>query len=101
METVQDMTTARRMTRILVMKRPAQLVITNDFGGVIASSALMRPGMVEALRVTTNPNFCDEHAESVELWSSGKRRLSGPEAVGKTLDVDPEWTLGTRLDQSP
>jgi SNF2 family DNA or RNA helicase len=33
--------------------------------------AYSAPGMPEALRVTTDPEFYEEHAESVELWSPG------------------------------
>lgn len=29
------------------------------------------PGMKEPLRVTTNPDYFDQHATSVELWSPG------------------------------
>jgi hypothetical protein len=31
----------------------------------------LQPGMSEAVRVTTDPGYYEEHAESVELWSSG------------------------------
>ena len=46
---------------------------------------LLTPGMTERLRVTTDPEYFEEHAESVELWSPGS-----------PLFVPPE--LGTRAD---
>ena len=33
--------------------------------------ALRAPGMTVELRVTTDPDYYEEHAESVELWSPG------------------------------
>ena len=32
---------------------------------------LLAPGMKERLRVTTDPEYFEEHAESLELWSPG------------------------------
>ena len=45
---------------------------------------LLAPGMSESLRVTTDPVFFEEHAESMELWSPGN-----------TLFAPPEFTVGT------
>ena len=33
--------------------------------------AYIRPGMAEAVRVTTDPAYFEEHADSVELWPPG------------------------------
>ena len=33
--------------------------------------AVLAPGMAEEVRVTTNPAYYEEHAESLEFWSSG------------------------------
>lgn len=47
--------------------------------------------MREFVRVTTNPAYFEEHAESVELWSPGSPAFRAPEglaefdATGKTL----------------
>ena len=40
---------------------------------------LRLPGMREFIRVTTNPAYFEEHAESVELWSPGNPMFSAPE----------------------
>ena len=42
---------------------------------------LLAPGMGERLRVTTDPAYYEEHAESVELWSPGNPLFSAPEFV--------------------
>ena len=42
---------------------------------------LRAPGMREALRVTTDPAYYEEHAESVELWSPGNPLFQAPELV--------------------
>ena len=36
---------------------------------------LLAPGMTERLRVTTDPEYFEEHAESLELWSPGNPLL--------------------------
>ena len=40
---------------------------------------LLAPGMAERLRVTTDPAYFEDHAESVELWSPGSPLFSAPE----------------------
>ena len=42
---------------------------------------LLAPGMRERLRVTTDPAWYEEHAESVELWSPGNPLFQAPELV--------------------
>ena len=42
---------------------------------------LLAPGMKERLRVTTDPAWYEEHAESVELWSPGNPLFKAPEFV--------------------
>ena len=37
------------------------------------------PGMKQPLRVTTNPEFFDEHAGSTELWSPGSPLFPAPD----------------------
>ena len=36
------------------------------------------PGMGSAARVTTRPDYFDEHSESVELWSPGNSVFPSP-----------------------
>ena len=87
---------------------PSSPVTMADLEQVIANPDLMPPdaerqplgnrehglrmaGMREFVRVTTNPAYFEEHAESVELWSPGSPAFRGPEglaefdATGKTL----------------
>ena len=40
--------------------------------------ALRAPGMTPELRVTTDPDYYEEHTESVELWSPGNPVVQSP-----------------------
>ena len=51
---------------------------------------LLAPGMSEPLRVTTDPEYFEEHAESMELWSPGN-----------PVFIAPELTEGAESDPSP
>jgi SNF2 family DNA or RNA helicase len=48
--------------------------------------AYSAPGMPKALRVTTDPAFYEEHAESVELWSPGSPLFPQPEYADELPD---------------
>ena len=78
--------------------RPPSPVTMEDLDRVIGSPGLMppgtdvqplapreygllAPGMAERLRVTTDPVWYEEHAESVELWSPGNPLFKAPEFV--------------------
>ena len=54
---------------------------------------LLAPGMRERLRVTTDPVYYEEHAESVELWSPGNPLFNAPEFVAATDEATEEETL--------
>ena len=54
---------------------------------------LLAPGMAERLRVTTDPAYFEEHAESVELWSPGSPLFRAPEFLSPV----EEWPAGTTL----
>lgn len=56
--------------------------------------ALQAPGMDRAVRVTTNPEYFEEHAESVQLWSPGSRLFRPPRDVRPQGD---EWRPGVTL----
>ena len=45
--------------------------------------ALRLAGMTDFVRVTTNPAYYEEHAESVELWSPGSAVFKAPEGLGE------------------
>jgi len=69
--------------------RPPALYDLNDLGRVLQRPELLppgvevartggdkdrawqQPGMLEPVRVTTDPVYFEEHADSVELWSPG------------------------------
>ena len=48
----------------------------------------LAPGMNERLRVTTEPEYFEEHAESVELWSPGNALFNAPEVLSQ-VDEPP------------
>ena len=96
--------------------RPAPLVTMNDLDRVIASPALMTPGtqvrplgareyalrapgMDEEVRVTTDAEYYDEHAESVEFWSPGNPLFDPPDNVGTEEGWAPGQRLGQVIDQ--
>ncbi len=86
----------------------------NDLDRVIASSDLLptgteiqplrhreyglrAPGMTEPVRVTTDPAYYEEHAESVELWSPGNPLFKPPESPLPTGQL-PSRTLKDILE---
>ncbi len=59
---------------------------------------LLAPGMSERLRVTTDPAYFEEHAESVELWSPGNPLFIAPE-FSDSGELEPsQRTLKDILD---
>ena len=59
---------------------------------------LLTPGMSEPLRVTTDPEYFEDHAESMELWSPGNPLFIAPKFPDSvTLDPSHE-TLKNILD---
>ena len=56
---------------------------------------LLAPGMGERLRVTTNPEYYEKHADSVELWSPGNPLFKRPDLV--TEVKEDEFPQGTTL----
>ena len=98
-------------------ERPAPPMTMNDLDRVIASPDLMpqgtqvralgereyalrAPGMTQELRVTTDPEYYEEHAESVELWSPGNPLFTAPGIIGEAHGVEAGATLDTLLDQA-
>ena len=84
-------------------ERPAQLMTMRDLDRIIASPeimtpgtqvrplgareyALRAPGMDEKIRVATDPEYYEEHAESFELWSPGNPVFEPPHASGAPRD---------------
>ena len=60
--------------------------------------SLLAPGMSEAVRVTTDPAYYEQHAESMELWSPGNPLFKGPELVASVEDAEKQQTLARILD---
>ena len=55
--------------------------------------SLLAPGMPAPLRVTTNPEYYEANAESVELWSPGNPLFRAPEFVAEC----EQWRIGNTL----
>ena len=60
---------------------------------------LLAPGMAERLRVTTDPAYYDENADSVELWSPGNPLFAAPEFLAHVDDLPPDTTLKDILER--
>ena len=60
---------------------------------------LLAPGMAERLRVTTDPTYYDENAESVELWSPGNPLFRAPEYMAPIGQLPPGTTLNEILER--
>ena len=59
---------------------------------------LLAPGMTERLRVTTDPEYFEEHAESMELWSPGNALFNPPAFTARTDEPSAGKTLKDILD---
>ena len=94
--------------------RPPSPVTMEDLDRVIGSPGLMppgtdvqplapreygllAPGMAERLRVTTDPAWYEEHAESVELWSPGNPLFKAPELLAASEALPEKKTLADLL----
>ena len=90
-------------------------VTMNDLDRIIGSSDLMppgtdvqpmgrreygllAPGMTEHLRVTTDAEYFEEHAESLELWSPGNPLFNPPEFLASSEELPSGGTLKDILD---
>ena len=95
--------------------RPPSIVSMEDLDRIITSIDLMPPGveirlmgtreyglilpgMNEPLRVTTDPEYFEAHAESVELWSPGNPLFVPPEFMGAADPNTYDRTLKEILD---
>lgn len=59
---------------------------------------LLAPGMKEPLRVTTDPQYFEENADSVEFWSPGSPLFMPPEFVAQHDHVPSAGSLKDVLD---
>ena len=100
---------------LAIPARPVSPVTMNDLDRIIGSSDLMppgtdvqplrrreygllAPGMTERLRVTTDAEYFEEHAESLELWSPGNPLFNPPEFLASSEDLPSGGTLKDILD---
>ena len=99
---------------VTVPDRPPSPVTMEDLDRVLGSPGLMppgadvqplapreygllAPGMGERLRVTTDPMYYEEHAESVELWSPGNPLFNAPELLAASETLPGKETLADVL----
>ena len=101
---------------VTLPERPASPVTMQDLDRVIGSPGLMppgtdvqplapreygllAPGMRERLRVTTDPAWYEEHAESVELWSPGNPLFRAPDLAAAPESLPRYETLKDLLER--
>jgi len=94
--------------------RPEPLVTLRDLDAVMASSSLLppgieasamgareyrftQPGLAGAIRVTTDPVYYEQHADTVELWSPGSPAFPLPEAPADPALASNATTLAVLL----
>jgi len=95
---------------------PPPVITMEDLDRIISSNDLMEsdvevrplgyreysfkaPGAKEPLRVTTDPDYFEEHTESVELWSPGNPLFVAPE-ISENTELDSlQKTLKDILDE--
>ena len=99
-------------------ERPAPVMTMDDLDRVIGAEDLMpqgtqvrplgtreyalrAPGMTSELRVTTDPDYYEEHTESVELWSPGNPLFNAPETLRAPSETTGVTQLAKLLDQGP
>ena len=100
---------------LAVPERPRSPVTMEDLDRVIGSPDLMppgfdvqsmrnreygllAPGMTDRLRVTTDPRYFEEHAESMELWSPGNALFIPPEFATQEAPPPADKSLKKILD---
>ena len=49
---------------------------------------IVRPGMAKPVRITTRPDYFDDHTESLELWSPGSPSFPAAEAEATSEKLD-------------
>ena len=97
-------------------ERPAPAMTMDDLDRVIGAEDLMpqgtqvrplgareyalrAPGMTPELRVTTDPDYYEEHTESVEFWSPGNPLFNAPENLHAPSETTGAQQLAKLLDQ--
>jgi superfamily II DNA or RNA helicase len=86
---------------------PAALVVKKLQDGEYAYQA---PGMANPIRITTRPDYFDEHSDSLELWSPGSPSFPVPQAEAMQQELagisistllKPLGNLTTSISKAP
>lgn len=88
-EAVLDMADLDRVIRSEVALPPG---ITAG-GMAVREYRYSAPGMPKELRVTTDPSYYEEHAESVELWSPGSPLFPQPQYADELPGMTPPRSI--------
>jgi hypothetical protein len=60
--------------------------------------AYLAPGMEKKIRITTDPDYFQEHAESMELWSPGNPVFPAPVEIADRVDLEEDCSINKILD---
>ena len=88
--TMEDLDRVIGMPGLMPPGTDVQPLASREYG-------LLAPGMRERLRVTTDPAYYEEHAESVELWSPGNPLFNAPELLAASEALPEKKTLADFL----
>ena len=105
--TEEDLTLPERAPSLITMEDLDRVIGSSDLmppGTDIQLMAhreygLLAPGMSERLRVTTDPEYFEEHAESVELWSPGNVLFKAPEVLTPVSEPQSGKSLKDILEE--
>ena len=105
--TEEDLTLPERAPSLITMEDLDRVIGSSDLmppGTDIQPMAyreygLLAPGMSERLRVTTDPEYFEEHAESVELWSPGNVLFKAPEVLTPVSEPQSGKSLKDILEE--
>ena len=90
--TMEDLDRMIGLSNLLPAGTDVQPMGSREYG-------LLAPGMTERLRMTTDPEYFEEHAESLELWSPGNPLFTHPEFMTQVDKPQPGKTLKDILDE--
>ena len=89
--TMEDLDRMIGLSNLLPAGTDVQPMGSREYG-------LLAPGMTDRLRVTTDPEYFEEHAESLELWSPGNPLFTPPEFITQVDEPPTGKTLKNILD---
>ena len=89
--TMEDLDKMIGLSNLLPAGTDVQPMGSREYG-------LLAPGMTDRLRVTTDPEYFEENAESLELWSPGNPLFTPPEFITQVDEPPAGKTLKDILD---